>query len=93
MASSLASLVQNLKSLPLTQNLKKQYPNLTDEVITRKGVFPYAYFDNISKLSETSLPSIDKFKNDLTGIECKVEDYNHAQVAWTNLTVKHLAIL
>ena len=56
MTSSLASLVQNLKSLPLTQNLKKQYPKLTDEVITRKGVFPYAYFDNISKLNETSLP-------------------------------------
>jgi ssDNA-binding Zn-finger/Zn-ribbon topoisomerase 1 len=82
MTASLASLVQNLKSLPLTQNLKKQYPNLTDEVITRKGVFPYAYFDAISKLGETSLPPIDKFKNDLTGAECKTEDYDHAQDAW-----------
>ena len=82
MSASLSSLVQNLESLPLTQDLKKQYSTLTDEIIKRKGVFPYSYFDSLSKLDETSLPSIDKFKNDLSKEECTLSDYEHAIKAW-----------
>ena len=88
MSASLASLVRNLKFLPHSQTLKKHYPNLTDEIITRKGVFPYAYFSSMSKLNETTLPSIDKFKNDLTGEDCPVEDYEHAQEAWLKFNCK-----
>ena len=69
MASSLASL-SNLDKFPETKTLKKEYPNLTNEMIMRKGVFPYAYFDHLNKLNETCLPSIDKFLNDLTGEAC-----------------------
>ena len=83
MASALSSLAQNLQTFPETENLKLSYPNLTDALIKRKGVFPYAYFDSMSKLDETSLPSIDKFKNDLSGENCSLEDYSHAQLAWS----------
>ena len=99
MSASLSSLVQNLvskspdedkKSLPLTQNLKKQYPNLTDDVIKRKGIFPFSFFDSISKLDNTSLPPIADFKNDLSGKDCAPEDYHYAQVAWSKFDCQTL---
>ena len=82
MASSLASLVNNLESLPETQKLKKEYPKLSDATITRKGVFPYSYFTSMNVLNETKLPCIDKFRNDLTGDDCSPEDYEYALKAW-----------
>ena len=88
MASSLSSLAQNLETFTLTENLKKDYPNLTNDLITCKGVFPYAYFDSLSRLDETCLPSIDKFKNDLTGQDCSPDDYHHAQNAWNQFDCK-----
>ena len=88
MASSLASLANNLDKFPETETLKKEHPNLTDELIKRKGVFPYAYFDALAKLDETRLPSIDKFKNDLTGEDCSADEYSHAQLAWSKFNCR-----
>ena len=82
MSSSLATLANNLDSLPLTQKLRQDFPNLSDDLITRKGVFPYSYFSSLSKLDETCLPPRSAFKNDLTGEDCSEEDYAHAQRAW-----------
>ena len=82
MSSSLAKLVNNLDTLPLTQSLKSTYPRLDDTLIRRKGVFPYSFFDSLTKLHETSLPARDAFTNDLTGEECSEEDYVHACMAW-----------
>ena len=82
LTSSLSALVNNLDSLPLTQKLKDEYVHVSDEVLKRKGVFPYTYFSSMDKLKETKLPSIDCFKNDLTGEDCRDEEYQHAQQAW-----------
>jgi len=65
MSSSLASLVNNLDSLPFTEVLQPDYPNLTNETIKRKGVFPYSYFNSLSKLQESCLPPRSAFRNDL----------------------------
>jgi len=82
MASSLANLVNNLDSLPFTEVLQRDHPNLTNDIIKRKGVFPYSYFDSLTKLQETSLPPRSAFTNDLNGEECSEEDYRFAQRAW-----------
>ena len=82
MSSSLAKLTNNLDSLPFTEVLKRDYPNLTNDTIKRKGVFPYSYFDSLSKLQESCLPPREAFKNDLNGEECSEEDYRFAQRAW-----------
>ncbi len=82
MSSSLASLVNNLDNLPFTDVLQRDYPNLTNDSIKRKGVFPYSYFDSLSKLQESSLPARSAFRNDLSGEECSEEDYRFAQRAW-----------
>ena len=82
MPSSLATLANNLDSLPLTQKLRHDFPNLTNNLITRKGVFPYSYFSSLSKLDETCLPPRNSFTNDLTQEDCSEDDYVHAQEAW-----------
>ena len=82
MSSSLSNLANNLQSLPVTEQLKHTTPTLSTDVLRRKGVFPYSYFSSPSILDETSLPSRDNFKNDLTNEECSEEDYTHAHRAW-----------
>ena len=82
MSSSLANLTNNLDSLPFTEVLQRDYPNLSNETIKRKGVFPYSYFNSLSQLQESSLPPREAFRNDLNGEECSEEDYRFAQRAW-----------
>ena len=81
LTSSLANLVHNLETLPITQTLKCKYKNVSDDMLRRKGVFPYNYFSSLDKLQETSLPPKAAFKNDLTGEDCSDEDYEHAKQA------------
>ena len=88
MSSSLDRLSSNLETLKLSPKIKNIYPSVTDSLIRRKGIFPYAYFDSLDRLDETSLPPISAFKNDLTGEECSVKDYEHAQVAWQEFGCK-----
>ena len=82
MSSSLASLVKNLEILPFTDVLKKDFPGISDDIIKRNGVFPYTYFNSLSKLQETSLPAREAFRNDLNGEECSSDEYQFAQRAW-----------
>ena len=69
MSSSLSTLVNNLQSHPLSENLKQEYANLNNEMIKRKGVYPYSYFDSLDKLAESSLPPRSSFKNDLSNCQ------------------------
>ena len=82
LSSSLATLAESHTSLPVTEKLKDDIPSLSTDVLRRKGVFPYSYFTSLRVLEETSLPSRDAFKNDLSGEECSEEDYSHAHRAW-----------
>ena len=81
-SSSLANLVNNLDSLPFTEVLQRDYPNLTNDTVKRKGVFPYSYFDSLSRLEEPCLPPCSAFRNDLSGENCSEDDYRFAQTAW-----------
>ena len=83
MSSSLATLVKNLDSFPLTETLRQEYSKLNNDLIRSKGVFPYSYFDSLPKLNDTKLPPRSAFFNDLTGEECSEEDYRHAEKAWS----------
>lgn len=86
LSSSLGALVATLDSLPITeQRMQARFPGISDAVIRRKGVFPYSYFDSPSRLQDSCLPPIEKFKDDLTGAECSPNEYAHAQRAWSEL--------
>ncbi len=89
----LDSLKFTLKSLDsLTKTLgNKQFGTLTSQMsaesesldlLKRKGVFPYEYMTDFSKLSATSLPSKEAFYSQLTDSHISDEDYEHAQKVW-----------
>ncbi|CAB3991349.1 Gastrula zinc finger [Paramuricea clavata] len=76
MASSLEALVSNLS------------PEDFRIVVTQKGVFPYEFLDDISKLNTKGLPSKDKFYSSLYESEVKEEDYQRAQKVWDHFKMK-----
>jgi len=87
MSSSLASLVGNLKPENF-KHLKKRYSEKRLNLLLRKGVFPYDYFNNACVLDETSLPSKEKFYSSLTEKSISDEDYEHALNVWREFNIK-----
>ncbi|KAI8515563.1 hypothetical protein Bbelb_063760 [Branchiostoma belcheri] len=47
-----------------------------------KGVFPYEWMDDLSKLEQTSLPPADAFYSKLRGTHISPDDYAHCQAVW-----------
>ncbi len=87
------SLKFTLKSLDsLTKTLgEDQFETLTSQMsvdpkslnlLKRKGVFPYEYMTDFSKLNATSLPPKEAFYSQLTDSEISDDDYDHAQKVW-----------
>ena len=61
---------------------------LMRNMLLRKGVFPYDYFDGETKLHCTSLPTREQFVNRLKQQECSVDDYEHARKMWAEFKCK-----
>ena len=82
MAGSLESLVKNLPKESF-KNLTARHENPEElELVMRKGVFPFDWFDSFDKLSETELPPIEAFYSKLNGTHISEEDWSHAQKVW-----------
>ncbi|XP_058790457.1 uncharacterized protein LOC131663808 [Phymastichus coffea] len=84
MPTSLDKLAYYLPQLDIVQR-EFQKDNYTLEEINllkRKGVFPYEYIENLDRLTETELPSIEKFHSQLTDSDIPTEEYKHAQNVW-----------
>ena len=60
-SSSLASLVETLPSLCHSRRLQTLYPTLVDDLILRKGVFPYRYIA-VSKLYKRGILTLTSFE-------------------------------
>ena len=87
MATSLNSLVKNLPKDSF-KNLTEFYEGKQLDLIKRKGVFPYDWFDNFGKLSSTSLPPKEAFHSILNDSDITEEDYIHAQNVWETFKMK-----
>ena len=91
--TSLEALVENLK-----QSGKQLFFKLDEEfglissakvdLLLRKGVFPYDWFDEWSKLEMKNLPERDDFYNSLKESDCSLSDFNHADHVWTAFKCK-----
>ena len=44
------------------------------QLLERKGVFCYDYFDSLARLNEPALPTREAFFNKLRGVECSQAD-------------------
>ncbi|XP_044764456.1 uncharacterized protein LOC123321018 [Coccinella septempunctata] len=92
MESSLEKLATYLKPDSFI-NLYSHFPNLSAKhykLLTRKGIYPYDYIDSIEKLTETTLPSREKFYNKLNDEDITDEEYSHAQQVWSIFDCKNL---
>ena len=87
MAASLDSLVKNLPKESF-KNLTKFYEGEQLNLLLRKGVFPYDWFDNFNKLSADCVPSKESFHSVLNDSEISDEDYIHAQRVWDVFDMK-----
>ena len=83
MNASLEKLVENLAKEGPSKftHLKNCFPP-QNELLLRKGVYPYDYVDGPEKLQETSLPAKDAFYSVLKDEHITEEDYTHANRVW-----------
>ena len=92
MADSLDNLAGNLKDdekVITKQYFKdKGYTNRQIKLLLKKGVYPYAWVDSVERFKATELPPIEVFRNDLSGKDCEVKSYEHAQLVWKELKCK-----
>ncbi|XP_048583266.1 uncharacterized protein LOC116615318 [Nematostella vectensis] len=66
----------------------KKYFGGTVDMMLRKGVFPYDWFDDIGKLDATQLPPKEAFYFRLNDTDISEEDYQHAREVWEAFEMK-----
>ena len=94
MNQGLASLVSNLTAGADPQDthfhqIKRHFPDPKQrELLLRKGVYPYEWMDDESKMDHPSLPDIDAFYSCLYLQGITKEDYAHAQKVWDTFEMK-----
>ena len=87
MAASLNNLVENLPKESF-KNLTEFYEGEQLDLLLRKGVFPYDWFDSFDKLSNDQLPPEESFYSALNVSGISEEDYQHAQKVWETFKMK-----
>ena len=60
----------------------------TNELLKKKGVFPYEYMTGFDKLAVNELPSKKDFYSKLDDTSISYEQYEHAQNVWTEFRCK-----
>jgi hypothetical protein len=79
MASSLSSLLKNVKEFP---HLSHIYQGEQLELLLKKGVYPYEWVDLPERFNETQLSPKEAFRSKLIGEDITDEGYEHAQKIW-----------
>ncbi|XP_037926191.1 uncharacterized protein LOC119661065 [Hermetia illucens] len=90
MANSLDTLASYLTMFPI---LKSQFTDLTEDkfnLITRKLLYPYDYFNSFDKFTETAIPDFPQFYNKLNDESVSHKDYVHTSRIWEEFSIKNL---
>lgn len=67
--------------------------SLTEEqqnLILKKGVYPYEYMDCVEKFDETQLPTLNEFYSSLNDDGITTEEYTHAELVWEKFNIQNL---
>ena len=89
MNKSLEKLCNNLRREDFMHTVRHSPPDKY-EMLIRKGIFCYDYWDGPQKADETSLPPREAFYSHLTEEHIIEEDYQHAKKVWTAFELKTL---
>ena len=99
LSASLDTLVKNLKDDGEDKfTATRDFVNSLDgspnklRLLTRKGVYPYAFMDSFEKFEE-DLPPREVFFNDLSNEPCSDEDYQHVVEMWNEFNMNNLGDL
>ena len=85
---SLDSLVKTLTNDKDFRYTKEAFPNEEKfELVKKKGIFPYDFFDSPDKLNYT-FPKREQFFNTLGDKECSIKDYLRAKLVWDKFECK-----
>ena len=87
MVSSLDRLVANLPKEAF-KNFGIPYEGEQLELLSRKGIFRYDWFDGFNKLSETNLPPRGEFYSKLHEEGITEDNYQHARRVWDTFETK-----
>ena len=60
------------------------------KLLTKKGIYPYDYFDNTKKYDEQKIPDKKEFFNKINNKNISDEDYTHAQTEFEKFNCKNL---
>ena len=79
--------MNNLEKEQFT-HLQKKFDEEACELLRRKGVFPYDWFNSLSKFEDTQLPPKQEFYSKLNDPDISPEDFKDAQKAWDRFKMK-----
>ena len=91
MNESLGSLVKNLAAEgdEHFHHIKRHFPDPKHrELLLRKGVYPYEWMDDESKMDWPCLPDREAFYSTLTLQGISKDDYSHAKRVWNKFDMK-----
>ena len=71
-------------------SLKQEFGEENYKLLTKKGIYPYDYFDKKEKYLETELPKKEKFFNKLNNKNILNDDYKHALKVFKTFECKDL---
>ena len=60
------------------------------QLLCKKGIYPYDYFDNTKKYNEQKLPDKKEFFNNINNKNISDKDYNHAKNVFEKFECKNL---
>ena len=89
MKSSLDKLVRNLGNEDF-KYLSEEFSGEKLELLKKKGIYPYEYFNSSKKFKETNLPNIDKFFSSLKDCGISEKKYQRARDVWKVFQIKNL---
>ena len=90
MAAPLEKLVANLDDVHFHQMRRNISSATQQQLLLRKGVYPYDYVDCAKRLEETTLPAKEHFFSQLTQEDISIGDYNHAKTVWSEFGCRTL---
>ena len=71
-------------------SLKQEFGEENYQLLTKKGIYPYNYFNSTKKYNEEKLPNKEEFFNKINNKDISDEDYNHAQAVFEKFKCKNL---
>ena len=71
-------------------SLKQEFGEENYQLLTKKGIYPYDYFDNIKKYNDQKLPNKEEFFNMINNKNISDEDYEHAKNVFKKFNCNNL---